>query len=414
MGSLKFRTRTTGARVQVYARVTLNRNDRWDCKTGIIVNSDFFNNSTGELKRLAAFTNYNEAKKKLNTIRTQVEDALTLGNIKARQDVIDVMNPVSNDNPLLTKVFEDYVIYSMEGKEYSITESTAKSYRSTRNRVLKFEKKIKRKYGIQDVNLDFKESFIKWARNKNGGNYADDTWGKSIKHIKTVCEYAKTKLRIEVDDSIFTKEVRKTKETVKDIHPHLSLEELKRIESMELDDSMDNVRDWLIISCFTALRVSDLMRVDTKMIERTKSGLKAIRIRHLKTGIEVLTPILPPVQRIMDKRLGQFPKPIAEQYYNRELKKLGKEAKLTEKLNYKLRNGEDNNRIVRGIYEKWELMTSHIGRRSFCTNMYGEMDNFSIMLVSGHKTIHQFLEYIGKKEDKHIDKFEKLAEKWGM
>ena len=53
-------------------------------------------------------------------------------------------------------------------------------------------------------------------------------------------------------------------------------------------------------------------------------------------------------------------------------------------------------RKLEGLFEKWELVTSHIGRRSFATNFYGEIPTSYLIYVTGHSTEIMFLNYIGK------------------
>ena len=48
------------------------------------------------------------------------------------------------------------------------------------------------------------------------------------------------------------------------------------------------------------------------------------------------------------------------------------------------------------FYKKCELITSHVGRRSFCTNFYGTIPTTYLMNVSGHSTEQMFLTYLGK------------------
>ena len=55
-----------------------------------------------------------------------------------------------------------------------------------------------------------------------------------------------------------------------------------------------------------------------------------------------------------------------------------------------------DNRKVNGLYPKWQLVTSHIGRRSFATNNYGKIPTALLIGVTGHSTESMFLEYIGK------------------
>ena len=49
-----------------------------------------------------------------------------------------------------------------------------------------------------------------------------------------------------------------------------------------------------------------------------------------------------------------------------------------------------------GIYKKYELVTSHIGRRSFATNFYGIIPTSFLIYMTGHSTEAMFLNYIGK------------------
>ena len=46
--------------------------------------------------------------------------------------------------------------------------------------------------------------------------------------------------------------------------------------------------------------------------------------------------------------------------------------------------------------EKWEILSSHIGRRSFATNFYGKIPTTYLIYVTGHSTEQMFLTYIGK------------------
>lgn len=42
----------------------------------------------------------------------------------------------------------------------------------------------------------------------------------------------------------------------------------------------------------------------------------------------------------------------------------------------------------------YKLVSSHICRRSFASNLYGELPNMVIMAITGHQTEAQFLKYI--------------------
>jgi len=51
-----------------------------------------------------------------------------------------------------------------------------------------------------------------------------------------------------------------------------------------------------------------------------------------------------------------------------------------------------------GTYEKWELVSSHIGRRSFASNNFGKIPTRLLMSATGHKKEDMFLKYIGKSQ----------------
>ena len=103
---------------------------------------------------------------------------------------------------------------------------------------------------------------------------------------------------------------------------------------------------------------------------------------------------------ILKKRGGQFPYQISDQKYNEHIKELCKIAGLTQKVkgSKKTETAPDSKQYRKetGTFEKWELVTSHIGRRSFASNFYGKIPTSFLIYVTGHTTEVMFLNYIGK------------------
>ena len=97
-----------------------------------------------------------------------------------------------------------------------------------------------------------------------------------------------------------------------------------------------------------------------------------------------------------------FLKRISDQKYNDYLKEVCKIAKLDQKVKGKKQINiskdplERKVRRVEGMYPKYELVTSHIGRRSFATNHYGKIPTSYLIYVTGHSSEEMFLNYIGK------------------
>ena len=104
------------------------------------------------------------------------------------------------------------------------------------------------------------------------------------------------------------------------------------------------------------------------------------------------------------ERLGSFPRPTSDQKYNDYIKQVCQQVVINEVIEGTRQNPITHKKEV-GMFEKWTLIRSHIGRRSFATNHYNELPNKVIMAVTGHSTEKQFLKYIGEVESDHLQIF---------
>ena len=110
-------------------------------------------------------------------------------------------------------------------------------------------------------------------------------------------------------------------------------------------------------------------------------------------------PVHKKVIEILSMRGGKFPPAIIDQTYNDYLKIICKKAGLTQTVrgSKKIKRADTGAyRKDTGNYQKWELVTSHIGRRSFASNFYGEIPTSYLIYMTGHSSEEQFLAYIGK------------------
>jgi integrase len=158
------------------------------------------------------------------------------------------------------------------------------------------------------------------------------------------------------------------------------------------------------------------MRFDKSMIrhEKNKQGISKpfIEFTQVKTNKVMTVALHPKVIEILEKRNDEFPKPISDPKYNLYIKEVCRIAGLTDKIKgskltdinkedeteKKAKNKDEVKQFRKevGMFKKWELVTSHIGRRSFCTNFYGTIPTTYLMNVSGHSTEQMFLTYLGK------------------
>ena len=296
----------------------------------------------------------------------------------------------------LTEYFDYYV-------ELLITNrNTKKKLITTQNKILKYEDSLKRKILIETIDNvelnNFKKHLTKLCYNQN-------TILVDFTNIKTICRHAKTALS--VNEEIFNWSLKKERISI----VYLNFDEINKIiEINDLVNYLDNARDWLIISCYTGQRVSDFMNFTKSMIriEKDNKGkeITFIEFTQKKTKQNIALPLHPEVIKILKKRNGEFPRPISDVKYNKYIKIIVKKAGITEEI-IGSKIDKDINRKVKKAYPKYELITSHIGRRSFATNFYGVIPTPLIMSATGHMSEKMFLNYIGKSQ---TDRAKSLAD----
>jgi integrase len=188
---------------------------------------------------------------------------------------------------------------------------------------------------------------------------------------------------------------------------HLSFHEVGKILKLELLSEKDKViRDRFVFHCFCGMRVSDLNRVDKPLFSiREIKGKEAVVYvgRQKKTDNKVGFVLNKIASEIIKKYNFRFPK-ISDQKYNKRIKELAKRAGLTELTR---KRTQRSNETEEEDIPKYMRISSHTARRSFCTNYYNIMKfpPSLIMLVSGHKSLREFLKYV---KDVDIDPEEQM------
>ncbi len=303
--------------------------------------------------------------------------------------------PKTKAQQLLDEIPKDIVGYFdfyTNYRKHEISESLRKKYNVVKNKLVRFQNEKKHKLLLVEINDSFKNSFVDYCK-KEG--YAQNTIQRELVFIKTVCKHARY-LGLEVHPQVdFLRIDRQKVQSV-----YLTFDEISKIQNTsDLPDYLDNARDWLIISCYTGQRVSDFMRFDTSMI-RYENNKPLLEFTQVKTDKIMTIPVLKPVLEILEKRNGEFPRKISDVNYNLYIKQVCEQAKITNKVQGSRKEEtapkSKKYRKVTGEFPKNELITSHIGRRSFATNYYGLIPTSILINITGHSTEQMFLTYIGK------------------
>lgn len=341
-----------------------------------------------------------EINKNLNKIESHIIDAYneiqnktSLDKNWLKQQLNFYYNKGFEENPIPEDLVS-FIKYYSEEREDEVKPASLLKYNVIKHKMLRLENYLGKTIFLKDINEEFKKRYLEYYKKEK---YSTNTAQRELVFIKTFCKYAKRKGLNVHPEAEFLK---LPKEQVPKIY--LDFNELMEIEKADLEhEHLENARDWLIISCYTGQRVSDFMRFTKDMI-RVEKGQQLLEFKQVKTGKLMTIPILPKVAEILKKRDGDFPRAISDQRYNDYIKDVCEEAKLKDLIEGKKqknisKEGElKSMRNTFGTYPKFELVTSHIGRRSFATNYYGKIATTFLINITGHSSETMFLNYIGK------------------
>ncbi|WP_051201374.1 phage integrase SAM-like domain-containing protein [Christiangramia portivictoriae] len=421
MASVKFQVRGKRNPSKITARLIIDKDNDFRRSTPILVNPRYFNNKGGKVRQIAEFTDKLSVQEKLDDLRHYIIQEYnkavansTYINSDWLQNCIDSKFEVvkKTDHNILTNYCELYVDrlkHKTNDKtgEVGSSKATITKYNTIKTKIENFEKHTRKKYRLTDVNLKFRNAFLKYLLEKD--KLARNTAGRYLKFLKTICLDAQ---RYGYQVSPELPLVKGFKVEVEKIY--LTFDEIEKISNTEFEEEhYKAARDWLVIGCFIGQRVSDLLKLTNENIVKYK-GRNFIELVQQKTKTKVTILIHPKVEEILKKYKWDFPPKYSKNFdsskakFNLYIKHVAFEAGLEEKIEG-AKIHEKKNRKESGVFPKWQLVTSHICRRSFATNHYGELPTPLLINVTGHSTEREFLNYIGKTP---IDYADQMASYW--
>jgi len=331
---------------------------------------------------------YKDLNNKINTLKVELKEYYSELILKKKQInqrhfskiVKNICLQKKNSLPEMTLLFfmEQYI----RTKEELISHSTYKRYKVFFNLMQKFEGHLAERLYIDQVNSEFIQNFLVFGKEED---YSENTLYRTIHFVKTILNFVERKgIQTRVRELEVRRE-RQNKEIVTLTEP-----EILKIKYTNVPSYLQNAKDWLLISCYTGQRISDFMKFSsTQLIEVDKK--KCLNFIQQKTHKEILLPLHPIVQNIINRNNCKFPDALAVQKYNEDIKEIARLSGIDETINARKRLGH-RTKLIR--IEKWEVISSHIGRRSFASNFYGKIPTPLLMEATGHSTELMFLKYI--------------------
>ncbi|MGU3377297.1 phage integrase SAM-like domain-containing protein [Chryseobacterium sp. M5A1_1a] len=414
MATIKFRVLHKSDSAQIYLRFSISRDQVYQSKIGKTINPIYWSvKNSAPIQKLPEYKKLAVELSELSLfiIKSYNEDysngiifsKIWLDNkidIFFRRDI--AKEPGKNEN-----IFISYLIKYIDFKKGIST--TRKDQITKLNNLLdrftEYESKKKKNFILDELTgkvlIDFKDYLV------NECNLASTTSSRFIKNLKTVLFDAEDNgCKIHHQVKGFS-----TGTTNTDYKVFLSFDEIDKIKSISTTNNDWGIaRDWLVLGCFLGQRSSDLLRMNKKMIY-TKTDSDGISYRFIeltqqKTGDIVVIPLHDQVEEILLKYNGDFPPVFSDNLdsnsalFNRHIKKVCEIAEIHELVKGKVFNEETKRNDIVDT-EKCYLVSSHVCRRSFATNFYGNklFTTPQLMAITGHKSESQFLNYIGKTAD---------------
>ena len=402
MATIKFQILSKSENASIYLRLSIKRGVSPRAKTGLHINPKDW--SSTNFPKTNIDTN-KKLKSDLQKLETYILDNVNKGssqgveiNTAWLKHNIDLHFGCATENKqsdLLVDAIQSIIDEASTRKNakggLGLSKSRVNAYTSLKNILIEYQKH--NNFKVKDVDVKFAKDFLKYLLTTK--SYQKSYALKKIADLKTVCNDAsfygiKTSTQLKKIDSSKTKN-----ENIL----YLSPKELRLIEDAPLlNDSLKNARKWLLLGCNIGQRGSDLLLLDeTNFINR--NGLDVIELKQQKTDKRVTIPVLEKTKEIIRDGL---PYKISIQKFNKHIKEICRIAEINEMINdskitvTEIGKGNKEKRKVSGTYPKWELMASHVCRRSFCTNLYGTLPTPLIMSISAHSSEKMLLNYIGK------------------
>lgn len=284
--------------------------------------------------------------------------------------------------------------------------NTVKKYNTLKNVLMSFNSKLH----ATEINDVWRVEFAIWLTSKR---YSENTQTKFIKDIKMLCKYA-------YKDHNISKQVLSWKiiNDPKNVSEYIAFspEQLERLRTAIMpSERLDNARDFLLISSFSSVRISELftMKKDKVFNIGEDYYIDVIEKKNLnKTGGKKIVYLLPQVIAILNKRNGEFPRKISEQKYNEYIKEVCEIAGFTEVIEWgKVEVTKSGKRKVICKEPFYKFISSHSGRATYISIFNDRIPTEIIQIQTNHHSLEMVEHYDKTDErDKMIQRAKAVAD----
>ncbi len=309
---------------------------------------------------------------------------------------------------LITDFFQSLIDDSKSGvrrsnDDLNLNPNSIKPYQSALNHFVKFQEGHRCEYCLKDINQKLVKAFTDYLN----GKLAVNTSAKYLTVFKLLISYANEKKLIDFQQASEVKVIVRREKSDSIYLNEREIEEMMAIKEFSTP-LYEIVRDFFVICCCTGLRFQD---VSILRLAHINDGFLEIdpgkNLRIIRSVTKVIVPVLPMFKEILSKYPDGFPKCPPNQVFNRYIKEIAEKVPSLQK--EFLKKITRAHKVEIETYLKFQKVSAHTARRSFCTNMYLKgVPIITIMAMSGHKTQENFMKYIKADNRKHAEILDKL------
>jgi len=312
--------------------------------------------------------------------------------LNLKDTLLDLVMPESKrpvkeePKPVVKSFIEHFTEYIDERQtnDQTIKKQSIKTIRTTLKHLSGFVELTEYDLNFETINQNFLNRFQTYLTHKNIQN---STQQRHLKNIKAFM----SKMKDHHNNMEYKHLQVKTKES--EIIT-LTIDEIKHLQEAALGDKLSKIRDVFLCQCFTGLRVSDLKKIREHNIDFNDMTL---RVRQTKTGELHYIPLFDSTMTILKKYDYWLPT-ISDQRYNSYIKDLCKAAGVNDLVDKTINIG---NKTITKTFPKYELITSHIARKTFITVCLDSgLPVAKVMNLSGHTDYKSFKRYVNLSKKK--------------
>ena len=329
----------------IYAKIKLLEKNS-TLSTGKYIDKDRWE-ATNKLKKTLRVTSEKNTQTTLKLIESKIETIyLELVKVDANVTLNDIKNHFKGKQPKsyqldvleLFQKHNDYFKHRYEKGER--TKASLQKYNRAKDLLSNFlyEKYRKKHFCFTEIDNTFiyeLEHFLKYESTfKSIVGISHNSVVKYFQCFKTMCRFGVKRNLINKNPFLVYDEKLVINEAV-----FLTLAELQRIEKKVFDtERLNRVKDIFIFSCYTSYAPIDVENLTIKNLIKDNEGTLWIKTKRAKTAIKSNVPVLPPVQRIIEKyahlKGDKLLPTISNQKINEYLKEIATLCRIDKKLTH--------------------------------------------------------------------------------